>query len=370
MNQSWMQTLTAQKMTTVRSTQSSSRLDTGIPPKITRAHSNGQFNQGQSNPATWAARLKGQHLASLRLIPHLMHPMATGGLAPTTIKGHRKALRQLSEEVTVDLQHAPLPNALLELINRKRRQRHWKWTTTVTHMSTIQGALALLPVYATLEVMAAEPTEPILLKHCPVWTMAMRAATRKAREQIGKQPKAATAEHVKRVLQNAQLSPEMRACILLSWVTGSRCGDVLKLRMTDFKMDQQKVMITFCRGKTVAKRGAYTVSSYIPTSAEANSAKRYLQTTKGRQDSPLFPNITGRAIKQALRSSTGDQLLEQRSLRRGALQELAAQGMALSTLLLFSGHTTIAMLLRYLGHGTKAVAQNNAMIDAARVTFG
>ena len=77
------------------------------------------------------------------------------------------------------------------------------------------------------------------------------------------------------------------------------------------------------------------MSSYIPTTTDASPAKHYLTTRQGTALSPLFPSITGRAIKQALRSSTGDQLLEQRSLRRGALQELAAQGMALTTLLLF-----------------------------------
>ena len=129
--------------------------------------------------------------------------------------------------------------------------------------------------------------------------------------------------------------------------------------MSGFKIDQQKVMITFCRGKTVAKRGAYTVSSYIPTTTDASPAKHYLTTRQGTALSPLFPSITGRAIKQALRSSTGDQLLEQRSLRRGALQELAAQGMALTTLLLFSGHKTTEMLLRYLGHGGSGSEQRD-----------
>ena len=354
-----MQMLTAQKMTTATSTQLWNKSGSGTLHKT-------QVNHGQPSLANWAARLEGQHLATLRLVPHLLHPMAAGGLAPTTIKGHRKALRLLAEEITVDLQHAPLPNALLELINRRRRKRGWKWTTTVTCMSTIQGALALLPIYATM----GSVNDPILLKHCPVWTMAMRAAARKAREQIGKQPKAATAAQVTRVLQNSLLSDEMRACVLLCWVTGSRCGDILKLRTIDFKIQQSSVMVTFCRGKTVAKRGAYTVSSVIPATTDANPVKHYLNTRQGTSLSPLFPSITGRAIKQALRSSTGDQHLEQRSLRRGALQELAAQGMALTTLLLFSGHTTTAMLLRYLGHGTKAVAQNNAMIDAAKVTFG
>jgi len=330
-----------------------------------------QVNQGQPNVATWAAQLRGRQLESLRLAPHLMHPMATGGLAPTTIKGHRKALSTLAADLPLDQRNAPLANALLEFINRTRRRKKWRWTSTVTKMSTLQGALALLPVYATITLDDnTTSSDPIMLKHCPVWTMAMRAAARKAREQLGVQPKAATGAHIRQVLRSS-LSVEMKACILLTWVTGSRCGDVLKLRLADFKMRPDgTLIITFIKGKTVAKRGPYSVSSCLPSTAEAAPIKQHLLHVTGRQDAPLFPNITGKKIKDALRASTGDGKLEQRSLRRGALQELAAQGMPLTTLLLFSGHTTIAMLLRYLGHGTKAVAQNTAMIDAAKLAFG
>jgi hypothetical protein len=51
------------------------------------------------------------------------------------------------------------------------------------------------------------------------------------------------------------------------------------------------------------------------------------------------------------------------------LQLLAAQKMPLATLMLFSGHTSERMLLRYLGHGRYAAKQTQTMIDAAKLAF-
>ena len=228
-----------------------------------------------------------------------------------------------------------------------------------------------MPAYGKMTVGGRSTTEAVLLKHSPVWRLAIRAATRKAREQIGVQPKAATAAHVRTIMKSS-LPTQIKACIILTWITASRVGDILKLRVTDLNIGRDRaVSITFMKGKTVAKRGAFTVSSHIPNLPnEAKEAVEYLMTAHAtRSDSPLFPNIKGADIKNALRTTTGDKLLEQRSLRRGSLQELAAQGMPLATLILFSGHTSTAMLLRYLGHGRKAQAQNASMVEAARLTF-
>ena len=45
-------------------------------------------------------------------------------------------------------------------------------------------------------------------------------------------------------------------------------------------------------------------------------------------------------------------------------------GMPLATLLLFSGHSTERMLLRYLGHGRMARCQHDEMIAVANMAFG
>jgi integrase len=291
-----------------------------------------------------------------------MHPMAKGGLAATTITGHRRVLRWLSEQITLDLRQAPLPSAILEVINRTRRRKKWKWSTTTTKLATIQGAMAALPAYARMDGTSG----PVLLKHSPVWSLALKAAARKAREQLGMQPKAATDAHIRQVMQDPHLTQQMKGCILLAWLSAARVGDVLKLRRADITLEGRTLTITWERGKTVAKRGPYTVSTQIP---QAHLELMTQCLAHGGTTPTVFAAISGPAVKNALRQATGDLSLEQRSLRRGALQLLAANGMPLSTVILFSGHTTEKMLLAYLGFGRHAKQQNNVMIDAATLAF-
>src|SRR3990167_7319462 len=72
----------------------------------------------------------------------------------------------------------------------------------------------------------------------------------------------------------------------------------------------------------------------------------------------MFPAPTRRArtnlmlsVKDTLRAATGNLQLENRSLRRGALQCLARAGAPLATMLNFSGHSNVNSLKRYLNFG-------------------
>ena len=135
-------------------------------------------------------------------------------------------------------------------------------------------------------------------------------------------------------------------------------------------LTDRKLTVTWARGKTVARRGPYTVHTIVPaTPMPILSDSTMLALTATSTDTTLlFGGVTGPHLKLALR--TADSALEQRSIRRGALQTLAALGMPLSTPLLFSGHSTEKMLLRYLGHGRMAAVQRNEMISVADMAFG
>ena len=288
--------------------------------------------------------------------------MSAHGLAPTTVKGHRKVLTWLRDELTLDLRHASLPMAVLSLVNRWRRERKWRWSTTTTKMATIQGALANLSVYGSMTGVPGR----ILLSTSPAWKLAMKAAARKAREEKGCQAKAVVGAQILQICTNLALPLETRAAIAVCWLTAGRGGDVLKLRKDDITLTGNKLMITWKRGKTVGRRGPYTVSTTCPA---ALLPSLYALTNYTTGDMHLaFPNTTGTMLKLALRS-TGDRALEQRSIRRGALQQLSAQGLSTSTLMLFSGHTTPRMLMRYLGHGRFAHRDQTDMIVAAAMAF-
>ena len=111
-----MMTMTIPKTMTV----SKRRLDSGP------LHLRPLFNAG--NPvvgmAGRVARLTGRHLYQLALDGRACPALAKGGLADSTMKGHRKALRDLSDDLPVDLWNAPLDRAILEMINRRRRNWH------------------------------------------------------------------------------------------------------------------------------------------------------------------------------------------------------------------------------------------------------
>ena len=68
-------------------------------------------------------------------------------------------------------------------------------------------------------------------------------------------------------------------------------------------------------------------------------------------------------VLAALRRVSHD--LENRSIRRGALQALANAGTPEDVLLLFSGHTNVVTLRRYLGWGSIGTAKRTTMTTAA-----
>jgi integrase len=303
----------------------------------------------------------GREMEELQFDARLLHPLAKRGFATSTIRGHRAVLRWVSESIPMDLRDAPLAMALVELVNRQRLRKKWRWSTTATKMAQLQGALSSLPLYARLNGTLRKVT----LAHCPVWVASLRAATRKAREQLGNQPKAVTSPIIRAIAQNSLIPISTRAAVALTWLTAARCSDSLQLRQGDVTLKGTTLTVTWARGKTVARRGPYTVSSDVPP-----VLLPLLQACCGgtTPTNLLFPETTGRMLKIALRS-TGDRALEQRSIRRGALQQLAAQKMPTAVLLLFSGHTTERMLMRYLGHGRLATADQERMIDASKMAL-
>lgn len=285
------------------------------------------------------ADLKGRDVMGIKVTdvgtPHL----ARLGVAKSTAQAHRRALRQLSL-MPENLRELPLGTALVEWHTRLREERRWQWTTTVTRMATVHGALRLLPIYT------ASPYT-ILLKQDPTWVMAMRAAGQKARQQTPNQPKAATSAQVRRAVE---LCPQVNVqnALRLSWLTAGRGGDILLLRPENVTVQGSTLSVNFVRGKTAKVRGPYTVHTTLP----APEFLVFLDEAKSAQRRWLFPQVKGAQLKEALR--VVDPELEQRSLRRGAIQALAATGLTDEELLHYSGHSSVQMLRRYLNYGLKS----------------
>jgi integrase len=154
---------------------------------------------------------------------------------------------------------------------------------------------------------------------------------------------------------------QTQVAMILSWFTAARCGCVLQLHAVDVELTDTGLSVRFRRGKSVRVRGPYTVHTPRLPEQLANKIRSWLEERAGRS---LFPSTKGVGIKLALRRAHPE--LEQRSLRRGALQTLAcAPGMTDALLMEFSGHTQVTTLRRYLNWGKVATHLRTEMVKAA-----
>jgi hypothetical protein len=78
----------------------------------------------------------------------------------------------------------------------------------------------------------------------------------------------------------------------------------------------------------------------------------------------------GTQVRLLLREVCGDPDLGQRSIRRGALQYLSAQGVPEATMMHFSGHSRVETLRRYLSWGRIAGATKRLTAHAGKLLGG
>lgn len=270
----------------------------------------------------------------LRLTEDNWHPLAKLGITKDTLNARKRSIKFLRDENRFDDFDAEM--AIIETLERLRQIRKWKWSSMLRNMASLQGALKHYDV--SLDT--------------PQWKMALRGVAIKAREERPKQAHPATADNVQKAIDNANHAPTA-AAIALGWVTCARIGCISQLRKEDVVLQQNgSISVTFRRGKAVRSRGPYTVHSKIPP-PWMNLIHNQLQL-----NNPFL--ASAKEVRETLRRA--DRRLEQRSLRRGALQTLAIAGVDENDLLHFSGHTTLAMLRRYLEWGR--VNERRAQLQA------
>lgn len=250
------------------------------------------------------------------------HPLTKLGLVKGTRQGRQRALNWIIQQDNLD--NWEIEPALLETIARQRRARRWKWSTTLRGMAAMQGALKHYGVEL----------------NTPNWRLAVRGVAIKSREERPRQALPATTAMVQVVIDTA--TPRVAAAVALAWMTCARPGCISQLQPEDVALNHDgMIAVTFRRGKAVRSRGPYTVHTKLPQNWRA------LIRSQLEQQNPF--RTKPREIREALR--VAEPRLEQRSLRRGALQTLARSGVPEEDLLHFSGHTTAAMLRRYLEWG-------------------
>jgi integrase len=295
----------------------------------------------------------------LALGPAQVPAIAQLSVVETTRRVHLAMLNLISTNLSEDLRQLPAADAIVETLMRRRKSQRWRWSTTLKNFASAQGAISSLALYRKTPV-------TIRLQSSPVWRAAMIAVARKSRAELPRQPRPVNWAEVQAVLRT-ETDDQTFAAILLAWMSCARVGCVLSLHTSDVTVHTDMTCsVRFRHGKGVLARGqAYTIHcAAIP----AEFQSRFL-TYLGTSHGPIFagPSLkAGEKVKLALRRAHPD--LEQRSLRRGALQHLAkAPGMTDAMLMLFSGHSRVETLRRYLSWGVAAAHTRAAMATAGRV---
>ena len=279
---------------------------------------------------------------------------ANEALAESTRVTHRRMLGYITH-ITPELDPLPLTKALSQVFMVLRQQRRWTWASTLKNLASLQGALALLPMYF-------QTNHGILLKQDVLWQQTMQAVQRHAREEIPRTPKTMSLAVFVQTIKS-ETDPHRAAVLAIQWTTCQRVGCILQLNKEDVRIHPNGALeVTFRRGKGVKLRGPYTVHT-APLGDLLPIFRRIYDQTK-TPSSRLFPSI--RPVDMLKPYRAVDPTLEARSVRRGSLQTLAEQGVPLDLLLRFSGHTNEKTLMRYLGWGTSAGNLRSQMARAGR----
>lgn len=255
-----------------------------------------------------------------------------------------------------------LVDSLLEALKRMKAARQWGSPATPgTTAATLAGCMKRLDQYTGLP--------PVALEHHSAWRDAI---TYYNKLSLGFHPDRfeLTPEQLQKMLKSA--SPKVSALLLLNWFHAARIRNALDLKrgestFTPVSANPQagyQWAITWYRAKTSGKVGPYTTHSWI--SQEHYQKWESLFSQMGSNDF-LFTN--SKKERDALYLELKSLLpkgYDLRALRRGALCALAREGTPLDTVAVFSGHTTVRMLLRYLRHGRAAGARQQEGAAAAR----
>lgn len=277
------------------------------------------------------------------------------GYAQATMKGHLCALRLAASRIDPML---PLADGLIAMVEALRLERKWRWSTTLKNATTLQGALSVLPLYY-------RQCPSICLKEWALWKKEVSHLSSKTKEEVPNQAVPATSELVDRAIRQERLiRPQIAVALMLGWLTAARLGCILQLEKEDIINQQGRLAVTFKRGKGVRCRGPYTVDTQPLPPEWRTVFESYVSSRIG---SRLFPkSLQGSDLCRALRNI--DRSLEQRSIRRGSLQTMAANGVDEKTLMRFSGHTQVTTLRRYL-NWNKVNSNVQALMASAAVSL-
>lgn len=296
--------------------------------------------------------------------------LAQGGMNTQTRAAHVRMLKIIGKAAlsTPPIRRFAEQEAatfITRTITKTAAARKWKWSTQESAMGQMAGALKCVGHY-----IPGLPLETSWrISDAPSWSLAMKKVGTKRAAAIPQQAQVLSAEQVLDVCKKAP--KETAAIIALTWITCGRTAGTVQIRGDDVQlMPDDSVAITLRRGKTIKQRRVpHTIHTKM--GAFKPFIHRTLMDKQGTSEF-LFPaeNREARQTKvtrvlKAIREYTKDPSYRNNSLRRGALQCLAAAGASTETLLAFSGHSTEETLRIYLQFGRLLADDKKRTTDQA-----
>ena len=325
------------------------------------------------------AMIKGSHIASWNLMSKEMQ-LAEGTLHPQSFLLHFRFLKEMQRMLRISSKEwldYPLVVIAIRTLMVNAKVRKWQPQTLFRNACALQGALGALPLYTTnVKVQIQIGLEPLWRRVMGKWRLDSNQA------QPHNQT-VATFDWINAALAAVELNDlRTMAAIILQWYMAARIGDVLNLKWKDIIFKQKEdgslnARITVSEGKVIRIRGPYTVPTVIPPDhaklilaffrmphlKDAQPSTRLFPTAKDNFSLGVAHSYQQRLIRQALKKAHPQ--LCTRAIRRGSLQAMADSGVDNETLMIFSGHTEVKTLLRYLNWGRNAGDQANRANQAA-----
>jgi len=291
---------------------------------------------------------------------------AMHGLTRATRLRHIGALRKWkSTTQTRGWEHLSLADGFVKYITELAKERGWKATTKLREAANLLGAFSQLPYYTASKLSLYPAREKIVEMAMKQWSTDAKQA------QPIDQPQA-VASDVKMAVEQEK-DTTVRALLMLQWCFAGRQGDIIKAKRDRLSYDEEKgvVKLLFTEGKIVAMGGGpYTLSSTVPEPWRAELA-RFLRSRPTGEQARLFDEsekLLGAKATAALRAVNSS--LNARSIRRGALQAMAAAGVDLDMIQRFAGHSRQLTTLRYLGWASKWTQGQKDMANATHQALG
>jgi hypothetical protein len=315
-------------------------------------------------------------LLDLLMLPMMIlpdQPSLVGGIEDETRRRHLYSWKDVMNEIgKLGKRQESLQLAIINAIDSLGENRKWVATSKSTQAASIYGCLLRLDQYTNLgytielEEMGSQ------------WKDASKTWLK---EVCGHSPRLGevTAEGMMEILKPGRTSLPVAVLFILCWSSTGRPFNWLYVKKPDLligDLDEQNdpghnLMITWRDHKTLGKRGAFTVPSWLPKEW-GTKVKKWLLDVRGEW---VFPKAMWQGLKDGLRAALKEaaqthgkgEPWDLKALRRGSLSTMARKGVSLTDLRLFSGHKSDAMLLRYLGYGVHAAEQAARGEAAARL---